>query len=53
MITYLDDLDAVRANLARITAHLDRGLTIAPGEAGCLMDAERALRECADSMDAG
>ncbi len=53
MITYLDDLADCERDIAAIREHLNAGLVITPSEAGCLLDAALALKECVDLMDAG
>ena len=50
MRTYQHDLDDIKAYLAAIQGSLRRGIVITPGEAGCLTEAERALRDCYLSM---
>jgi hypothetical protein len=50
MRTYQHDLEDAEMHLAAIKGSLHRGIVITPGEAGCLKEAERALRDCYLSM---
>lgn len=50
MRTYKHDLEDCEVYLAAIKGSLRRGIVITPGEAGCLMEAETALRACYLSM---